>query len=110
MPDRSEGDAAQTRVIVEQALDAAVTRFMPKPVKPAESPPLVKWLVGAIASLGSLAMIGMAFWLVSSVSTMRETLARMDERQISAAVNLADRFQAIDERLQRLESTKDKAK
>jgi hypothetical protein len=111
----SEGDAAQTRIIVEQALDAAVTRLMPGAAKvptraPPEAPPLVKWLVGAIASLGALSMIGMAFWLVSSVSTMRETLARMDERQISSASSLADRFQTIDERLGRLEGMKDKAR
>jgi hypothetical protein len=114
MTDRSEGDAAQTRLIVEQALDAAVTRLMPRSAKEArgqaEAPPLVKWLVGAIASLGALSMIGMAFWLVSSVSTMRETLARMDERQISATANLADRFQTVDERLGRLEAIKEKAK
>jgi hypothetical protein len=78
---------------------------------PPEAPPLVKWLVGAIASLGALSMIGMAFWLVSSVSTMRETLARMDERQISvprAAWPTA--FRRSTKRLQRLEGVKDKAR
>jgi hypothetical protein len=77
---------------------------------PPEAPPLVKWLVGAIASLGALSMIGMAFWLVSSVSTMRETLARMDERQISTTASLADRFQTIDKRFDALEGVRDKAK
>jgi hypothetical protein len=110
MNDRSEGDAAQTRIIVEQALDAAVTRLVPRAGKETrlEAPPLVKWLVGAIASLGALSMIGMAFWLVSSVSTMRETLARMDERQISTTASLADRFQTIDKRFDALESSKGK--
>jgi hypothetical protein len=48
--------------------------------KEAEVPPLIKWLVGAVATLGATALIGLGIWLVTSVSQMSETLARMDER------------------------------
>lgn len=86
MPD--SGNVEQVRLVAEQVADAAILRFAsrhPEMVKqPVEAPPMVKWLVGAIAAFGSAALIGLGFWLVTSVSSMRETLARMDERQSGA--------------------------
>ncbi len=99
MSEGSAGDNAQVRRLLEQLRESYAA---PKP----EVPPVVKWLVGAIAAFGSASLIGLGFWLVSSVSTMRETLARMDERQVLSATTLADRFQAIDSRLARLEEAK----
>ena len=73
MPD--SGNAEQTRLIAETVADAAILRFAsqhPEMVKKtAEAPPIVKWLVGAIAAFGSAALIGLGFWLVTSVSSMR---------------------------------------
>lgn len=102
MPD-SLGDAAQIRKILEQF------REIDEEAKVKEPPlhPLIKWFLGAIGALGSAAIIGLGLWLVSSVSNMRETLARIDERQVMNAQNIADRFQAIDGRLARLEAQKE---
>lgn len=101
-----DGNASQRDLIEESIAKSMLYRIREKGTGPSESPPMVKWLVGAIAAFGSASLIGLGFWLVSSVSTMRETLARMDERQIMTSSMLADRFQAIDERLGRLERGK----
>jgi len=102
-PDDSfDGNTAQSRMIVEKIAQQVIDVYG-KPPSDAQPHPMVKWLVGAIAAFGSASLIGLGFWLVSSVSTMRETLARMDERQVMSTSVLADRFQAIDDRLARLE-------
>ncbi len=100
--DSFDGNSAQNRMIVEKIAQQVIDVYGAPP-RDNPAPPMVKWLVGAIAAFGSASLIGLGFWLVSSVSTMRETLARMDERQVLTSSMLADRFQAIDERLGRLE-------
>ena len=105
------GNDAQVRVVAEQVADAAITRFASlypermhdQTPKEAPIPPLIKWLVGAIAGLGSTALIGLGVWLVTSVSSMQETLARMDERQISQTDSQDSRFAEINRRITRLE-------
>lgn len=72
-------------------------------VKEAPLPPLIKWLVGAVSAFGTAALIGLGIWLVSSVSTMRETLARMDERMANAGSAQVDRFNEIERRITKLE-------
>jgi len=71
--------------------------------KPQEAPPLVKWVVGAVSALGLAAIIGGGSWLVSSVSEMQVTLARMDERMASGSVKDA-RVDDLDRRVRQLES------
>lgn len=106
MPD---GNSEQTRIIAEQVADSAITRFAAlQKLGASESaeqplPPFVRWFSVALGALGSAALIGLGIWLVTSVSTMSNTLARMDERQIASAAALAERFERIDERLSRLE-------
>jgi len=106
------GNDAQVRVVAEQVADAAITRFaslypervMEPPHREAPVHPLVKWLVGAIAGLGATAMVLISGWLVTSVSDMGKTLARMDERQISQANSQDSRFAEINRRIGRLEA------
>jgi exoribonuclease II len=108
MPD--SGNAAQTRVVAEQVAEATITRFVAEhpelrqqhPVV-AETPPLIKWVVGAAAALGLAAMIGGGSWLVSSVSQMQVTLARLDERMTTGAVKDA-RFDDLERRVARNEA------
>jgi len=85
------GNAAQSRIIAEQVAESAITLFAARhpelfKSKAPEVHPLVKWVVGAVAALGLAAMIGGGTWLVSSVSEMQVTLARMDERMASGSV------------------------
>lgn len=101
----STGDAAQTRLIAEQVAEAVILKYEsehPRP-KEAEVPPMIKWLVGAIAACGMAALVGGGSWLVSSVSEMQLTLARMDERMTTGAVK-DGRFDEIERRVVKLES------
>lgn len=100
----SAGDAAQIRVVSEQVAEAVITKFVAEhpELRKNEAPPLVKWLVGAIAAFGSAAIIGLGFWLVTSVSQMQVTLARMDERMANGAIK-DSRFEELDRRVTKLE-------
>lgn len=87
MPD-SAGSAAQVRLIAEQVAEAVLVQYHAQNPQPKEPPipPLIKWLVGAIAGFGAAAIIGLGFWLVTSVSQMQVTLARLDERITSGGI------------------------
>lgn len=107
---QNPGDAAQTRVIVEQVVESAFVvladrmaeKFQPTTKEPPIHP-LVKWVVGTVAALGLAAIIGGMTWLVSSVSEMQITLARMDERMTTGAVK-DGRVDELDRRVTKLES------
>lgn len=106
MPDSA--NAAQISLIAEQVAKAAIIQIRndhPELTTPKEAPihPLVKWLVGAIAGLGSAALIGLGFWLVTSVSQMRETLARLDERMITGSIK-DGRYDDLNRRVTQLEA------
>jgi hypothetical protein len=111
MPDgpRSSGDNAQVRLIVEQALDAAIVRLgaVPSsvPSEPkVEIPPPLKWAAGIVASLMSLAMGAMVLWLVTTLNEMQLTVARIDERQQSQVGDVDGRFAEVNRRIGRLEA------
>lgn len=106
MPDRSIGDAAQIRLIMEQAAEAAIIQFTsqhPELKREAAVPAIVKWLVGAIAGFGSAALVGLGFWLVTSVSQMQVTVARIDERLNSGSIKDA-RVEDIERRVNKNEA------
>jgi hypothetical protein len=99
-----DGNSEQTRMIAEKIAQQMLDIYgAPPRQNEVAVPAFVKWFSVAIGGLGSTALIGLGIWLVTSVSTMSNTLARMDERQIISAQNLAERFDKIDERLSRLE-------
>lgn len=106
------GNATQARLIADQVADAAITRFhqMHPPPPPAperqELPPTVKWMAAAIGALGTAALIGMCLWVVSTLSTLQQTVTRIDERQQITATDRGEmkvRLDRIEERLARLE-------
>lgn len=102
------GNTEQIRVISEHVADTAIERFAarhPEFVQPPppEVPPVVKWLVGSIAGLGSAAMIGMAFWIVSTLSSLQQTVTRIDERQQMAGANTDKDIAALEQRVTTLE-------
>ena len=51
-----------------------------------EIPAPLKWAGAIIAGLFTAGTATLAFWLVSTVSEMQVTLARMDERMVSGNV------------------------
>lgn len=111
MPE-SLGDAAQTRKIVDQAARAtatlAVSEFIathpellakPKP----EIPAPLKWAGAITATLLATGVGGTAVWLMTTVNEMQVTIARIDERMVSAQQSQDSRFEEINRRLSRLE-------
>lgn len=102
------GNEAQLALIAEQVVRAAIAKLRvenPELITAKEAPlhPLVKWVVGTIAALGLAAIIGGGTWLISSVSAMQITLARLDERMGSGAVKDA-RFDEIERRVSKNEA------
>lgn len=112
MPD-SLGDAAQLRMIADQigesAAEIAISKFVAQHPElrqasvTAEIPSPLKWAGAIIAALFTAGTATLAFWLVSSVSEMQVTLARMDERMVSGTIKDA-RFDDLDRRVGTLET------
>ncbi len=103
--DPSLGDAIQTRLIVEQVAEALMLKFeMDHPrAKEVAIPAPLKWAATVIAGLFTAGTATLCFWLVSSVSEMQVTLARMDERMTTGAVK-DSRFDEIERRVVKLEA------
>lgn len=70
----------------------------------AEIPPPLKWASIIIAGLFTAGAATLAFWLVSSVSEMQVTLARMDERLANQAQVQSEQLRGISGRVTVLES------
>lgn len=104
MPD-SLGDGAQTRKIAEQVAKATIAEYEAEHPRPREAPvpSMIKWLVGAIAAFGSAAIVGLGFWLVSSVSALLVTTARIDERMSSGSIK-DNRVEDIERRVTKNEA------
>lgn len=93
----SIGDHAQVHRIVRQV----VTSY--REIEGAEIPAPLKWAGAIIAALFTAGTATLAFWLVSSVSEMQVTLARMDERMASGMIKDA-RFDDVERRVVKLEA------
>lgn len=112
MPE-SLGDSAQIRMIAEQvgesSAEIAISRFVAQHPEVrrgtvvSEIPAPLKWASAIIAGLFTAGTATLAFWLVSTVSEMQVTLARMDERMTAGAVRDA-RFEPLERRVQKLEA------
>lgn len=94
--------------ISEAIAEAAVTKFaMMHPelnkVK-AEIPPPLKWAAGIISGMFVALSGAMVIWLITTVSDMQVTLARMDERQTVQADSQNDWKNGVETRLTRLEA------
>lgn len=77
----------------------AIARTLSKPDIPAP----LKWAAAIIAGLFTAGTATLVFWLVSSVSEMQVTLARMDERMVSGSVR-DSRVDALELRVTKIEA------
>jgi len=100
----SLGDAAQVRVISEQVAEAVITKFVSDHPLKADVPAPLKWAAAVVAALFTAGSAALVFWLVSTVSQMQVTLARMDERMASGAIK-DSRFEELDRRVSALEGS-----
>lgn len=102
-----DGNAAQTRLIAEQVARAVVVEVNAERGPPrrelAEIPPTLKWAGAIAAVLMTVGVGGMASWLVTSVSEMQVTLARMDERMASQNNSQDGRYTDLTRRVDTLE-------
>lgn len=101
---QSSGDAAQTRIIADQVAEATITRFVAEhpELRSVDIPPPLKWAAAIVAGLFTAGVAAGVFWLVSSVSEMQVTLARMDERMASGSIK-DGRVDELDRRVTSLE-------
>jgi hypothetical protein len=93
----SVGDQAQVHRIVRQVVMSY--REIERP----EIPAPLKWAAAILAGLFTTGTAALAFWLVSSVSEMQVTLARMDERLAGQTLGQDARFEDHDRRIRTLE-------
>ncbi|RPF70437.1 hypothetical protein [Aurantiacibacter spongiae] len=110
----SQGDAAQIRAIAEQvaegAAEVAISRFVSQHPElrqnsvVAEIPAPLKWAAIITSAVITMAASGGVVWLVSSVSEMSVTLARMDERMGGYIASQEDRMSELERRTAALES------
>ena len=114
IPSESIGDAAQTRAIAEQVAESvaeiAISKFVSQHPEVrrgtvvAEIPAPLKWAAMITSAIITMAASGGVIWLVSSVSEMSVTLARMDERMANYISTQEGRLREIERRVQTLEN------
>lgn len=114
MTDQSIGDEAQIRRITDPIARAvesiAISEFasqhpeLRQASATTEIPAPLKWASIIIAGLFTAGTATLAFWLVSTVSLMQVTLARMDERLANQTVVQSDQIKDIAGRVTVLES------
>ena len=110
MTEHSGGDAAQTRAIAEQVADAAYAKFaqnhpeVRRGTVVAEIPPPLKWAAVVASAILTVSASAGLIWMVTSVSAMSVTLARMDERMGGYIAAQESRMVQIERRTERLES------
>ena len=111
---QSIGDEAQIRRITDPiaraAASIAISDFASQHPElrqasvTTEIPAPLKWASVVIAGLFTADTATLAFWLVTSVSEMQVTLARMDERLANQTAVQSDQIKDISGRVTALES------
>lgn len=114
IPPESMEDAAQIRMVAEQvgesAAGIAISKFVSQHPEVrrgtvvAEIPAPLKWASIIASAIITIAASGGVVWLVSSVSEMSVTLARMDERMVSYISAQETRMREIARRVETLEN------
>lgn len=99
MPD---GNEIQKAAAIAGVADAAIARFAAQ-AQPTGIPQWIKIAGGIFATIFSGAILGLGVWLFGSVSEMKETLARVDERVLAQTAMQETRFNDFDRRLTMLE-------
>lgn len=65
--------------------------------------PVLKWVAGVAACVLGFVITASLAWVATSMSEMKETIARMDERLKAQALAQDTRFDEYDRRITRLE-------
>jgi len=108
MPD-SQGNTEQIRVMAEQIADTAIVRFVSQHPEVrrgtvvAEIPAPLKWAAIIASAVLTVSASAGLIWMVTSVSAMSVTLARMDERMGGYIEAQAVQMRQLEERVTELE-------
>lgn len=100
------GNEAQVRVVAEQVVEAAIVKLTtehPEIVRPVISP-VLKWVAGLAATVMALCLVGGLGWVVSTLSSLQQTVTRIDERQQLNGDSMGKRIDAVEGRVTRLEA------
>lgn len=104
------GNAEQIRIVAEQVADTAITRFVSQHPEVrrgtvvAEIPAPLKWAAIVASAVLSVSASAGLIWMVTSVSEMSVTLARMDERMGGYIAAQENRMAELERRTSQLEN------
>lgn len=99
----SLGDAAQTRLVLEQAIEATIIKLRETERPKMEVPAWAKWLAGIGATLLTTLITGMAYWMVGTLSEVQLSVREINT-QLSTKGAIEQRFSEQDRRITALES------
>lgn len=102
MSEQSVGDQAQTRIIVEQVVDAAIVRFKAKDPDATAIPTLVKWAAGIITAVLTALVTAACIWMAVTLSDLKTKVDTISDRLGDNGV-VAQRFQNLEQRVDQLE-------
>ena len=118
MPLSDPATAEQVKIMAQQAAAFALGEFTPQLAQmeraigrlqgaPEEgetvATPVLKWVAGVAACVLGFVITASLAWVATSMSEMKETIARMDERLKAQALAQDARFDEYDRRITRLE-------
>lgn len=101
----SIGDAAQIRVIGEQIAEAIILKMRETERPKVEVPAWAKWMVGVGTTFLTTGVIGLGYWMVGTLSEVQLSVRELNT-QLSTKGAIEQRFQAVEQRVARLESDK----
>lgn len=104
MPDAANTE--QVRIMADAVAKAAVLEFARQhpELNKQPLPALFKWIAGITAVVLSSMLIGYFTWLTTGVTNMRDTLTRMEAREMGKNENLDLRLMEFERRIDVLES------
>lgn len=102
MPE-SIGDAAQTRKILDQAIEATIIKMRETEKPKVEIPAWAKWMAGVGTTLLTTGIIGMAVWIVGTLSEVQLSVRELNT-QLSTKGAIEQRFTEMDRRVSALEA------
>lgn len=118
MPLSDDRTAEQVKIMAQQAAAFALGELTPQLAQmeraigrlqgaPEEgetvATPVLKWVAGVAACVLGFVITASLAWVATSMSDMKETIARMDERLKAQALAQDTRFDDYDRRITRLE-------
>lgn len=100
------GNETQARMIADQVAEATILKYeqtYPRHNPGTDIPAPLKWASGIVAALMTAALMGMSFWIVTTLSNLQQTVTRIDERQKLTGGSTDHSIDQLDRRVTALE-------